>query len=234
VNENPWRGLPDKPPYVLLEDDEEVRTFNNEAHPNHKLDLDLLPEPFVGRRDAPVVLLGNNPGVRSAKTKAWKQKPAFTDRMRGNLLYRLSGDFPFLYLDPDPDICPPGKEWWRRKLKHLLGAFGPGTELALSILARSILAVEFFPYASHSYRHGGLSLPSQQYSFGLVRYAVERGAVIVLTRGQRRWEKALPELCKYPRCFRLKEVQRAPISRGNFPDHEQYEEIIRAIKVTLP
>jgi hypothetical protein len=227
VIENPWRRLPYKPPYVLPEDKERVRTFND-------LDFDLLPEPFVGRPDAPVVLLGNNPGVQSDEAKAWKQKPAFAERMRDNLLHRLSDDFPFLYLEPDPDISPLGKEWWRRKLKHLFLRFGPGEDVARSILARSILAVEFFPYVSYRYRQGGLCLPSQKYSLSLVKNAVERGAVIVLTRGQRRWEKAIPELPKYPRCFRLKEVQRAPISPGNFPDRDQFEEIIHDIKATLP
>jgi hypothetical protein len=234
VNENPWRRLPDKPPYVLPEDEEKVLAFNVTARQEHVLDLDLIPEPFVGRPDAPVVLLGNNSGVKSAEAKAWREKPAFTDRMRNNLLHRLSDDFPFLYLDPDPSISPPGKEWWRRKLEHLCRSFGPDEDVAWSILARSILAVEFFPYVSHRYRHGGHSLPSQQYSLRLVRNALERGAVVVLTRGHRRWEESLPELNKYPRCFRLKEVQQARIGPGNFSDREQYEEIIRAIRAALP
>jgi hypothetical protein len=234
VNDNPWHRLPDKPPYVLPEDEEVVRAFNVKARQNHVLHLDLIPEPFVGRPDAPVVLLGNNPGVKSPETKAYRLKPAFADRMRKNLLHRLSDDFPFLYLDPDPDITSTGKGWWERKLKRLFREFGPDEDVARSILARSILAVEFFPYVSHRYRHGRLVLPSQQYSFGLVRTAVERGRVIILTRGELRWKKAVEELGTYPRLVRLKEVQRAPISRGNCLDPEQYQEIVRAIKATLP
>jgi hypothetical protein len=91
-------------------------------------------------------------------------------------------DFPFLYLDPDPDFCPTGKRWWERKLKHLFRDLGP-EELARSKLARSILAVEFFPYVSRRYR-GMPRVPSQQYSLNLVRHVMERRAFIVLTRGQ--------------------------------------------------
>jgi hypothetical protein len=153
--------------------------------------------------------------------------------MRKNLRHHLSDDLPFLYLDTDPDISPPGRRWWERKLKHLFRDLGPDQDVARSKLARSMLAVEFFPYASHRYRHRGLSLPSQQYSFGLVRNAIKRGAVIILTRGQRRWENAVEDLGKYPRLVRLKEVQRAPISPGNFSDPQQYQEIVHAITATL-
>jgi hypothetical protein len=229
--------LPKEPPYVLLEDKEKVETFNlrakGKAHQHHVLHLDLIPEPFVGRPDAPVVLLGNNPGVKSPMAAADKRKPAFADRMRNNLLHRLSSGFPFVYLDPTPDIPPRGREWWESKLKDLLREFGPDKDVARSILARSIFAVEYFPYVSHRFGHARLSLPSQQYCFNLVRKAMERGAVIVLTRGQRRWEKAVEDLARYPRLVRLKEVQRAPISPGNCPDADQYQTIVRAIRPTL-
>jgi hypothetical protein len=221
--------LPDEPPYVLPED-EKVLAFDRKGRGIHALELNLIPEPFVGRPDAPVLLLGNNPGVKGDESRNARQKPAFRDRMRDNLLHRLSPSFPFLFLDPDPGIASPGKGWWERKLKRLLDEFGPDEDAARRILARSVLAVEYFPYVSHRYRHRKLTLPSQGYSFGLVRNAMKRGAVIVLTRGRRRWERAVEELGTYPRCFRLVEVQRAPISPGNFPDRAQYEEIVRAIR----
>jgi hypothetical protein len=237
VNDNPWHRLPKEPPHVLLEDQEKAETFNlkaKKARPHHFLHLDLIPEPFVGRPDAPVVLLGNNPGVKSPETAADRRKPAFADRLRKNLLHALSSDtFPFLYLDPGPNIPPRSREWWDRKLKHLFREFGPDQDVARSILARSILAVEFFPYVSHRFGHGRLSLPSQQYGFNLVRNAMKRGAVIVLTRGRRRWEKAVEDLAKYPRLVRLKEVQRAPITPDNCPDPDQYQAIARAIRATL-
>src|SRR4051794_20783730 len=85
-NENPWRRLPDQPLYVLPEDEEIVRRFNETAQENHQLRIDeLLPEPFVGDPRAPVVLLSNNPGV--GRGTPHRRDPLFMDRMRMNLLH---------------------------------------------------------------------------------------------------------------------------------------------------
>jgi hypothetical protein len=77
-------------------------------------------------------------------------------------------------------------------------------------------------------------LPSQQYSFDLVRRAIKREAVIVLTRGEKRWLKAVPELREYRHLIRLAERQRASISSGNCLPPERYAEIVETIRATLP
>jgi hypothetical protein len=228
---NPWHRLPDNPPFVLPEDMAKVLAFNATAHENHVLHLDLIPEPFVGNSEAPVVLLGNNPGFKNPEAMAHKFKPAFANRMRNNLWHQLPDAFPFLYFDPDATIFPSHVDWWKRKLKCVLADFG-NDDNAMSILARSIFAVEFFPYASHRFRHGWLKLPSQEYSFSLVRTAIKQDAVIVLTRGERRWLRRIPELAEYQRLVRLKEVQKAPISPNNCYG-DGYLQIIRAIKARL-
>ena len=60
---NPWPALSYEPPFVLHEDLHPVLQFNARATGRTRLELDLLPEPFVGRVEAPVVLLTLNPGV---------------------------------------------------------------------------------------------------------------------------------------------------------------------------
>jgi len=196
------------------------------------LDLHFIPEPFIGRKDAPVVLLGNNPGFRNKQASAHRKEPAFADRMRSNLMHHLSEESPFLYLDPEPHISPPGYSWWENKLKHLFREFGKG-DIARRILSQAVLAVEFFPYVSQKYGHDRLSVPSQQYSFELVQSAMARRAAIVLTRGERRWYRAVKGLASYSGLIVLKEVQRARISPGNCRNPEKYQEIIHAIKATL-
>jgi hypothetical protein len=213
MNSNPWHRLPQAPPFVLPQDEAELRRFTAK-HPKYKLRCDLLPEPFVGRPEAPLVLLGNNPGAKNEDTASARKAPAFMRRMRENLTHQLSSEFPMLYLDPSPDIPGGSRAWWERKFNHLFKLFPPEST-ARSLLAKAILAVEFFPYVSNRFAHGWLEPPSRAYSFDLVRIAVERGAVIVLTRGHRRWLEALPMLGQYKRLVRLKEVQRAPISPGN-------------------
>jgi hypothetical protein len=232
MNENPWRRLPEESPFVLPEDRDKVLAFNKKASQNRFLRLDLIPEPFVGRPGAPLVILANNPGAKNSERAEYRRNPEFVKRMRDNLLHELSADFPFCFLDPDPNLIPPGKAWWELKLKWLFDEF-ENRDRARAILARSILAVDFFPYISRKYKHDRLSLPSQDYSFDLVRKAVNRGAVIVLTRGQRRWLKAIPELDRHPGLVRLKEVQRAPISPDNCCD-DGYQKVVRAIESVLP
>src|SRR5690242_4076687 len=164
MNENPWCDLPVSEPFVLPSDREQVSKFNERVGPgsDRSLQLDILPEPFVGARDAPVVLLSNNPGV--GKGADHRRNQVFRDRMRKNLIHRPS-DYPFVYLDPK--LNEAGK-WWHRKLKNLLEEFGG------EVVARSILNVVFFPYPSRKYGRGQPALPSQAYSFRLVREAVER------------------------------------------------------------
>jgi hypothetical protein len=192
VSENPWTHLPPSPPFVLPDDEPFVRDFNNRAAPKAFLHInEILPEPFVGAPDAPVVLLSNNPGLGKGATQ--KQAGDFMDRMRDNLRHAPS-DYPFVYLAPD--FTGPHKQWWERKLKSLLKRFGH------QVVARSILNVPYFPYASQRFGRGLPRLPSQAYSFRLVRHALVRNAIIVFMRRDAMWKEALPELEKYDRIFR--------------------------------
>ena len=95
--ENPWRRLPAAPPYVLPDDELLVRDFNRRASPNRLLHIDkILPEAFMGSRDAPVVLLSNNPGFTDEGAR-FKKDAAFVDKMRNNLLHGQS-EYPFVPL----------------------------------------------------------------------------------------------------------------------------------------
>ena len=120
---NPWHELPTRPPYVLPDDQPHVDEFNQRLRPNHKhfLQLDrILPEPFMGRRDAPVILLSNNPGLglpNPGKAVTPRECSDFAAKMRKNLLHEVT-DFPFLPLDP---AFPRG--WWHSKLKALIEHF---------------------------------------------------------------------------------------------------------------
>jgi hypothetical protein len=84
-------------------------------------------------------------------------------------------------------------------------------------VANGLLCVEYFPYHSE---HFGFdrTLPSQLHSFALVRAALERNAVIISLRAWSQWKGAVPELANYERAFRLRNAQRAWVTRGNCPD----------------
>ena len=87
VNENPWIHLPTEPPYILPKDKAVVELFNRTADVKHLLEVGkLIPEAFVGARDAPVILLSNNPGFKDEEVAA-KQDAAYCERMRRNLIH---------------------------------------------------------------------------------------------------------------------------------------------------
>src|SRR5581483_4015290 len=97
-------------------------------------------------------------------------------------------------------------------------------------LAKSILAIDHFPYASRKYAGGNLRLPSQGYGFWLVHRAIERDAVIVLTRGENRWLRDVPKLREYKGLCTLRNPQTATISRGNC---DTFDRILRAIESSI-
>lgn len=216
---NPWRLLPDKPPFVLPDDEKAVRDFNKRAPEDFKLRIDeLIPEPFVGNPEAPIVLLGNNPGYRADRVQM-KQESAFVARMRDNLLHKKT-DYPFVFFASDVDKLH--RRWWDRKFKALL-------HLGRDLIGRSILAVEHFPYPSRRYRAGRLSLPSgaREYSYALVKRAMERNALIVVMRGRRRWFRDVQGLETYGGLCLLDNPQTGSVSSGNC---QRFQDIVRAIE----
>src|SRR5262245_3868197 len=223
MNDNPWCHLPTSPPYVLPHDEPQVRDVDARAGPDYRLHIaELLPEAFVGNREAPVVLLSNNPGYTEEGVPP-QQEAAIVARMRNNLLHGPS-DYPFLFLAPD--VGGRGKRWWARKLKALRGRFGD------QVVARSILNVPYFPYPSRKFGHRDLRLPSQDYSFRLVREAMERGAVIVFMRKGRAWLDAVPELGRYHSRYEVKNFQNPAISCENCAGFEKVVQAIEAAEKT--
>lgn len=136
VMQNPWVHLSSRAPYVLPSDRRFVDMFNDRASPGLHIDTTLLPEPFVGRPDAPVVLLGLNPGWGPSDAEAHRRS-VFRKRVFACLRHEIS-DAPFYYLTPGAD--GPGERWWRRSLRRLL------EDVSRETLARHLLCVEYFPY----------------------------------------------------------------------------------------
>jgi hypothetical protein len=222
MSDNPWFRLPPGPPYVLAEDEDAVRKFNARAGGAHRIQIDkLLPEPFVGDPAAPVLLLSNNPGF--GERSVLRQQPDFMTRIRDGIRLNFS-TYPFIYLDPDYCETNSGR-WWRQKLRCLLERFGD------TVVARSVCNVVYFPYPSTKFRHGRCEVPSQQYSFRLVRDAVERGAMMVhMRKGQlRRWRDKVAELEGYDKLILLRNPQMPSVSPRNC-DVGDYDRIVAAIE----
>lgn len=228
MNDNPWSCLRDEPLLVLRKDKAIVEEFNRTAPQDLLLNLEIVPAPFVGCRQAPLVLFGNIPTVTGDDiTIAESLDDNRRDRDRRLKAIRSPQhshnggpcDEPFRIFN----------RWWERRLKHILEEFGD-RNTAKSILAQHLLAVEFFPYYSHKRDgHDRLALPSQEYSRDLVRDAVKRGAVIVIRHGERRWKEAVPELKEYHHLVLLK-TRNPVISPGNCDGWSHIQDVIRQIE----
>ena len=70
-------------------------------------------------------------------------------------------------------------------------------------------------------------LPSQEYSFQLVREAVLRGATIVIMRSETRWMRTIAELNGYQRALPLSNPQAPFISQKNCGD--RWDLVLEAI-----
>jgi hypothetical protein len=86
--------------------------------------------------------------------------------------------------------------------------------------------IEYFPYPSKNFGFHK-DIPSQQYSFYLLKEAMKRDALIIQMRAKTKWQKMNPHLRSYHRYYVLKNWQKVVITEGNCPDG--YPEILREL-----
>lgn len=197
--ENPWLRLPPRKPYVLDADRLIVEQHNDRIEaPEKKFRLDLLPDPFIGDPNAPVVLLSMNPGFDPDDAKI-HASPDFRRAIHRNLAHERTA-FPFYYLDPAFKSSP-GAKWWNRRLRHVIDACG------LETVAAGVFCAELLPYHSEGspgWRVVFRQLPSLQYTAQLVRDALARDAIVVGMRSKTKWLEMVPELSAYDRTYWLR------------------------------
>ena len=222
---NPWHSLPHQPPYVLPDDKHAIDQFNLAAKTEYRIRLEIFPEPYLGQPEAPVVVLNYNPGFKD-RDLVHHQKALFAHRSRENLLH-VDVMHPFYLLDPTLAPIADRTDWWDRKLRWFLEdpRLGDSPEARRFKVANEVLCVEFFPYHSVAFDHRKLSVPSQKYSFALVKMAIQRKAVILM-RGWKHWLTAVPELGGY--AYEPNSLQNAAFSPNNFLGG--YEAAIEALR----
>ena len=230
--ENPWRSLPGRAPFVLEEELEIIEEFNAKLKPNQQdkyhIHLNIIPEPYLGRPDAPVVLLNLNPGFSESDVAWHTEDPQFKRKVWANLLHEQAS-YHFYLLHPELERTQ-GYDLWNKRLRELMRDFGKVN--GQKIVAENLLNIEYFPYHSKKYKalpHDQI-LDSQKYSFHLVREAIQRKAIIILLRSVNLWEEAIPELIGYEKRFELNSKQAPYVSPGNCPTPEHYQMVLDALK----
>jgi hypothetical protein len=192
--------------------------FNRRANSAVRIHTKLLPEPFLGRFDADVILLNLNPGF-APENIGVHRRPDFVRVVR-RTLRGTPQPYPFYYLDPEKDGG--GFRWWHSRLAHLI------CETSEKVVAQGVLCVEYFPYHSLRFGHAAIRVPSQEFGFSLVRAALRRRALVIVMRARRLWEGAVPELRGYQYLFRLNSPQNVMITRRNCPSG--FEAVLRRLK----
>ncbi|WP_052868676.1 hypothetical protein [Streptomyces niger] len=89
--------------------------------------------------------------------------------------------------------------------------------------------MRFHGYHSEAWRILPVTLPSQAFTFDLVRQAIRRDAVIVLGRVATAWQVAVPELITHQRVVRPRSLRNAALSAGNFTSPD-FQQITRALE----
>jgi hypothetical protein len=168
--------------------------------------------PYFGNPEANLVLLYANPGL-DKKNTAKEETPELQEVFDLARKHKLKNAEAFVFLQ-DAFIGTPGHKWWLNTLDRLLTRFSDQKHLVL----RNIFSAEIHPYKSVKY--GALtakegSFPTSQYTYELVRKAMERGALILIARAQKEWFAAVPGLENYDRLLFLSSAQNPMISPNN-------------------
>ena len=91
------------------------------------------------------------------------------------------------------------------------------------------MCVEHFPYKSIRYRSLGKILPSQLYSFKIIREAILARKQIVVMRSERVWLESVPPLKMYP-YIRLSNDQNPYFSRTQMTS-QQFDALCRSLRL---
>lgn len=217
---NPWLALLRQPPFVLPQDEPMLDVYNVVHNPSPTAyRLNLPPLPFQGNLEAPIVVLGLNPGYDLGdETKQTTEY--FLETSFRNYHHDVTLPYPLFFLDPqiEGNTSGKGQQWWHRRLKHLRRHYDD------TLLAKALLSVQYAPYRSTSYKHARQPLPSQDYSFALVRQAIERNALIIGLRSRRLWVEAVEELNNYGRFYTVSNPRNPVLSEQQLGS-EGYEEL---------
>jgi len=205
--------------YIIAEERSIIDEFNKSNKEEHRIHKEIMPSPFMGNVEiAPIVLLTLNPGFdEKEEAKGFYKK--YLSWFEKNLTHNIMDfNLPLFCLDKEYIEYSP---YWYNKLKplHL------EDEKRIRNLSFKLCKIQFFAYTTKKFKNihdkyfkgNDNYLPSQHYNFYLVRKAMKRDAIIILTRAKKYWFSAIPELEKYPNLYLTNNYRNPIISEKNCP-----------------
>lgn len=171
--------------------------------PDRQLITTAWPQPWAGDiTRARVLILAANPGW-SADDAEWD--PKLAPLLKEN----LAGDRPMFWLDRAA-AGSPGETWIRQRLLASVLK-----DLPEEVVAAAVCVVDFHAYHSPKWLALPVTLPTQWYSFRMIRERLQDGATVIITRAEREWKIAIPELIDHPRVFTTRSKQNTRLSPRN-------------------
>lgn len=187
---NPWVHLPQSSPYILRKDKPILEKYNEVLTGNMRLRFETVPVPYVGNPfTAKILLLALNPGFKEEDIRIVKSQKDLLDADIKNLTFE--NRVGFYFLDQAFNYSG-GYKWWYRRMRQLI------EQCSIDAVSNSVACVQYFPYHSIAYKSIGELIPSQSFTFYLVREAIKQKKLIVFLRSKSLWIKQIPELMEYP------------------------------------
>jgi len=217
VQSNPWVNLSQQSPYIAEVDREYFEKYSDQL--SH-LELSVLPDPYVGDlKKAKVVFLLLNPGFQEGDNEICAPHSEYFHENKASLTHAAHPPF---YVLGEKFKQSGGYAWWIKKLKRVMES-----GVSISNLSEEIMCIQFFPYHSEKYKHFPKKLPSQYYSFELVKEAIRKQKTIVMMRSEKRWLEAVPEL--KGNYIKIRNVRNPTVSDSNMKP-EEFQRIINELK----
>lgn len=224
--DNPWLRLPEKPPFVLPEDEELVFKFNERRKEQNQIPVELPPEPYAGRKDAPVVLLTRHPSYHPLDHIYMCDNADFAASMQRTRALEKQ-DYPFYHLNKKYRGNP-GLEFWEERLEQPLDELGHRT------CSQGFLLLQLFPYKTNAQTKDKI-FPSFEFTRTLLLDAIKRNAIVIPMYGKKEWEYYVSKLSSYEKYFTFDDkYKRKPIINQKLFPNGKYEQIIAAISENTP
>jgi hypothetical protein len=182
----------------------------------------LEPFPYLGNPDAPVLVLLANPGKsKSEEKKSFSYSVKKLELHKQNLLHIGTEDFA-LRLDSPKDRSLESPYFKPRTAKLVEAT-------SLQAVANKVFFINFHGYHSRSWYPIPFTFYTQNYSFHLVKRAINIGCQIVMSRNTTGWLTAIPELVSYPNKSFFRSTRSVHLSENNLgPKH--YQKILTLLK----
>lgn len=214
---NPWLSFdPDsEEPKVHEEDLPFFRGFNKGMGARKGIDKKqyllaehLEPHPYLGNPQANVLVLMANPGVNEKeKNPKFRMNPEKLEQNRQNLRHENLESFKSRIYSPENSDLE--SEWFKPRVKELVHA------TSVDRVTKGIFLVNFHAYHSKSWHPIPFTFPTQHYSFQLVNQAIERNALIIMSRNMLGWFTAVPNLFDHKNRVEFISSRSVYLSEGN-------------------